>query len=179
MNLGFSEPNLQYFLHKLAIHNRNTKKCCKSVQSYQYWHKDVVLLSLLLTLNRFDTLLWCLHCWLWISKYWLGCCYLCKILLVALYKILLLLLHTIFQGIRSYYFLQTICLLILIPDGDSHHMEVSPLICRAKQWTGFYMIGTSVMKELKFSKIINIFLLYCDSIIMGEIAEVLVFQYSN
>ena len=179
MNLGFSEPNLQYFLHKLTIHNRNTKTCCKSVQSYQYWHKDVVLLSLLLTLNRFDTLLWCLHCWLWISKYWLGCCYLCKILLVALYKILLLLLHTIFQGIRSYYFLQTICLLILIPDGDSHHMEVSPLICRAKQWTGFYMIGTSVMKELKFSKIINIFLLYCDSIIMGEIAEVLVFQYSN
>ena len=27
-------------------------------------------------------------------------------------------------------------------------MEVSPLICSANQWTGFYMIGTSVFKEL-------------------------------
>ena len=27
-------------------------------------------------------------------------------------------------------------------------METSPLICRANQWTGFYMIGASVMKEL-------------------------------
>ena len=29
-------------------------------------------------------------------------------------------------------------------------METSPLICRANQWAGFYMIGTSVMKELKY-----------------------------
>ena len=28
-------------------------------------------------------------------------------------------------------------------------METSPLICRANQWTGFYTIGTLVMKELK------------------------------
>ena len=27
-------------------------------------------------------------------------------------------------------------------------METSPLICRANQWTGFYMIKASVMKEL-------------------------------
>ena len=26
-------------------------------------------------------------------------------------------------------------------------METSPLIYRANQWTGFYIIGTSVMKE--------------------------------
>ena len=26
---------------------------------------------------------------------------------------------------------------------------MSPLICSANQWTGFYMIQTSVMKELK------------------------------
>ena len=32
---------------------------------------------------------------------------------------------------------------------SSHHIETSPLICSAYQWTGFYMIGTSVMKELK------------------------------
>ena len=27
-------------------------------------------------------------------------------------------------------------------------METSPLICCANQWTGFYIIGTSAMKEL-------------------------------
>ena len=31
--------------------------------------------------------------------------------------------------------------------GGSYHIETSPLICRANQWTDFYMIGTSVMKE--------------------------------
>ena len=30
-----------------------------------------------------------------------------------------------------------------------YHKETSPLICRANQWTGFYMIMASVMKELK------------------------------
>ena len=30
----------------------------------------------------------------------------------------------------------------LFHDGDSYHIETS-----ANQWTGFYMIGTSVMKE--------------------------------
>ena len=32
-------------------------------------------------------------------------------------------------------------------------METSPLICGANQWTGFYMITASVMKELTFKKI--------------------------
>ena len=36
----------------------------------------------------------------------------------------------------------------LFHDGGSYHIETSPLICRANQWTGFYMIGTSAMKEL-------------------------------
>ena len=31
-----------------------------------------------------------------------------------------------------------------------YHIETSPLICRANQWTGFYMRGTSVMKELSY-----------------------------
>ena len=30
-------------------------------------------------------------------------------------------------------------------------IEISPLICYANQWTGFYIIGTSVMKKNKFS----------------------------
>ena len=29
-----------------------------------------------------------------------------------------------------------------------YHIETSPLICSANQWTGFYMITASVMKEL-------------------------------
>ena len=33
-------------------------------------------------------------------------------------------------------------------DGGRYHIETSPLICRANQWTGFYMITSSVMKEL-------------------------------
>ena len=30
-----------------------------------------------------------------------------------------------------------------------YHVETSPLICCANQWTGFYMIGTFDMKKLK------------------------------
>ena len=36
----------------------------------------------------------------------------------------------------------------LFHNGCPYHIETSPLIYRANQWTGFYMIGTSVMKEL-------------------------------
>ena len=32
--------------------------------------------------------------------------------------------------------------------GDRYHIETSPLTCSANQWTGFYMIAASVMKEL-------------------------------
>ena len=32
--------------------------------------------------------------------------------------------------------------------GGRYHIETSPLICRANQWFGFYMITASVMKEL-------------------------------
>ena len=34
-------------------------------------------------------------------------------------------------------------------DGGSYHIETSPLICRANQWTDFYMITASVVKELR------------------------------
>ena len=33
-------------------------------------------------------------------------------------------------------------------DGGLYHIKTIPLICIANQWTGFYMIGSSVMKEL-------------------------------
>ena len=31
---------------------------------------------------------------------------------------------------------------------NTYHIETSPLICRANQWTSFYMEGSSVIKEL-------------------------------
>ena len=34
------------------------------------------------------------------------------------------------------------------PVGGRYHIETSPLISSANQWTGFYMITASVMKEL-------------------------------
>ena len=35
-------------------------------------------------------------------------------------------------------------------DGGQRHIKTSPLICRANQWTGYYMISASVVKELNF-----------------------------
>ena len=37
----------------------------------------------------------------------------------------------------------------LFHDGGHYHIETSPLICSANQWTGFYMITASVMKGLR------------------------------
>ena len=36
----------------------------------------------------------------------------------------------------------------LFHDGVPYHIETSPLIYSVNQWTGFYIIRTSVMKEL-------------------------------
>ena len=36
----------------------------------------------------------------------------------------------------------------LFHDGGCYHIETSPLISKANQWTGFYLITASVMKEL-------------------------------
>ena len=38
----------------------------------------------------------------------------------------------------------------LFYDGGLYHIETRPLICRANQRTSFYMIGTTVIKELIF-----------------------------
>ena len=35
----------------------------------------------------------------------------------------------------------------LFHDGGSNDTETSLLICSANQWTGFYMIGASIMRE--------------------------------
>ena len=39
----------------------------------------------------------------------------------------------------------------LFLDGSSGPIETNPLICSANQWTGFYIIGTSVMKNSRRS----------------------------
>ena len=36
-------------------------------------------------------------------------------------------------------------------EGGRNHIETRPLICGANQWTGFYMITASVMKELNLT----------------------------
>ena len=38
-----------------------------------------------------------------------------------------------------------------VHDGGPYPIETSPLICRANQWTGFYVVVTSARKELNFS----------------------------
>ena len=53
---------------------------------------------------------------------------------------------------------------MLLHDEGSYYIETSPLIYRANQWTGFYMIGTSVMKELNWKKTLNHFLVNNSSI---------------
>ena len=54
------------------------EQCVKSLQSWQLRHQndvkevDVVLVSLVLTLNRFHPVFWVFHCWLWTIKYGLS-----------------------------------------------------------------------------------------------------------
>ena len=46
------------------------------------------------------------------------------------------------------FFLFSIMFSKLFHGGGPYRRETSSLICAANQWTGFYMIGVSVMKEL-------------------------------
>ena len=41
-------------------------------------------------------------------------------------------------------------------DGVRYHIETSPLICSANQWTGFYIIAAPVMKELKTHALVKL-----------------------
>ena len=47
-------------------------------------------------------------------------------------------------------------LLTLFYDGGSYHIEIIPLICKENKWTGFIMIGTPVMEELKISVLTSV-----------------------
>ena len=60
---------------------------------------------------------------------------------------------------------------IMLPfdGGGRYHIETSPMIWRVNQWTGFYMITASVMKELKtiFSGILKCDLLILETVPSG------------
>ena len=69
-----------------------------------------------------------------------------------------------------------ICLCINFHEGGPYHIETSPLICEANQWTGFYMIVISVMKVKEggltryiyggYSSLIYIFVDICNLSLM-------------
>ena len=44
---------------------------------------------------------------------------------------------------------------LTLHDEGPYHIKTSPLICRANQWAGFYMVGASVMKNLNTLKNLN------------------------
>ena len=45
---------------------------------------------------------------------------------------------------------------LTLHDGGPNHIETIPLLCQTNQWTGFYIIGISVMKGLKMLQQSNI-----------------------
>ena len=51
------------------------------------------------------------------------------------------------------YFWYFYLVFLVFRDGGRYHIETSPLICSANQWTGFYMITAAVMKGLKLSEL--------------------------
>lgn len=62
-NKGASTPTSIYFL-------KSTTELLEQYVKFVHWH--IVLISLLLTLKRFDTLFLCFYCLIWKCKYWLG-----------------------------------------------------------------------------------------------------------
>ena len=56
-----------------------------------------------------------------------------------------------------------------------YNIKISSLICYASQWTDFYMIGTSVMKQSNLRKV-NISTLHYDKISMCSLFAILLFS---
>ena len=63
-------------------------------------------------------------------------------------------------------------LLQLYYNGGCYHIETSPLICLANQWTGSYMITDSVMKELKRLGLFNLISFQLDVLLTGNIMQI-------
>ena len=103
-------------------------------------------MSLFLTLNRFHTLFWCFHCWLWSSKWRLGS--LQHISFIQNYLALRKVDKTCSSIAPKIKYVTLVCVKILgytethdmyFHDGGPYHIEASSLICRANQWNGFYI----------------------------------------
>ena len=62
-------------IYLLQVRKRNPRNRCKICSKLtiktQEWRQWGLVVSLLLTLNRFFTLFWLFHYWLWTSKCWL------------------------------------------------------------------------------------------------------------
>ena len=56
-----------------------------------------------------------------------------------------------YQGVErgKWYEMGEVKINYFFQDEDPYHIVTSSLICRANQWTGFYIIEISVMKQLK------------------------------
>ena len=68
--------SMGWFLYDNGLRHERVKLTLKTANGI----KDVVLVSLLLTLNRFHTLYLCFHCWPWTRKCWLETYLLCYLL---------------------------------------------------------------------------------------------------
>ena len=71
---GFIGRSYRAGVYLFKVNSGNTRRKCEicsklTIINHQNDVNDVILLSLLLTLNKFDTLFCCFHCWLRTSKY--------------------------------------------------------------------------------------------------------------
>ena len=72
----FLDKNLEATFHQVLLlfrsqqwkHSKKVWNLFKVKNKHQDYIKDVVLVSLLLTLKKFYTLFWCFYCWLWTMK---------------------------------------------------------------------------------------------------------------
>ena len=55
--------------------------------------------------------------------------------------------------------------------GSPYNLETNPLIFRANQWSSFYMIGTSVMKELMDEYLSTFYITENNNMIFQTIRE--------
>ena len=51
-------------------------------------------------------------------------------------------------------------------DGGRYHIETSPMVCRENQWTGFYIITASVMKELNVHMLMKVSKYICYAVMI-------------
>ena len=57
--------------------------------------------------------------------------------------------------------------------GGPYRIETGPFICSANQWTGFYKIGTAVMKKLEDQFLMN----YTPLLFTEHVVRLLSFRY--